>query len=152
MILSCLCIVGFTTSVFLDVLTRELRMPWLWLQQVTTGFFTYGIFIGMALAARRNEHMYLAEITERLTGRNRTALEALSRIVVLFVALMILWFGIENVRNDMGSFRMPSLIPLGYYSMAIPISGALIALFMIEQLVNGARNGFADHELEAGYE
>ena len=30
---------GFCTSVILDIVTRELRMPWLWLQEVTSTFF-----------------------------------------------------------------------------------------------------------------
>ncbi len=34
MILCCVSIVGFTGSVFLDVVTREIGAPWLWLQQV----------------------------------------------------------------------------------------------------------------------
>jgi TRAP-type C4-dicarboxylate transport system permease small subunit len=39
---------------------------------------------------------------------------------------------------------MPSMTPIASLYAAIPISGALIALFTIEQLVNGIRNGF-DH-------
>ena len=41
-------IIGFTVSVLLDVVTRTIGHPWLWLQQVTTGFFAYGVFVGMA--------------------------------------------------------------------------------------------------------
>jgi TRAP-type C4-dicarboxylate transport system permease small subunit len=153
MTLSCVCIVGFTVSVFLDVVTRELRAPWLWLQQVTIGFFAYGVFIGMALATRRNDHMYLSEIVTSLHGTWRTRLEVFGRIVPLVVAGFMLWFGFANFLNDLGSFRMPSLIPLGYYTIIIPISGGLIALFTIEQLVNGLKHGFEDREApRAGYE
>jgi TRAP-type C4-dicarboxylate transport system permease small subunit len=37
---------------------------------------------------------------------------------------------------------MPSMTPLATYYAAIPLSGILIALFTIEQMVNGWRNGF----------
>jgi TRAP-type C4-dicarboxylate transport system permease small subunit len=37
---------------------------------------------------------------------------------------------------------MPSMTPIASLYAAIPISGALIALFAFEQLVNGWRNGF----------
>src|SRR5207247_1816047 len=69
-------IIGFTVSVLLDVVTRTIGHPWLWLQQVTTGFFAYGVFVGMAAATRRNDHLYLTEITSRLSGGVRTAFEA----------------------------------------------------------------------------
>ena len=43
-----------------------------------------------------------------------------------------------------GSFRLPSGTPIASLYAIIPLSGVLIALFTIEQLVNGIRNGF-DH-------
>jgi TRAP-type C4-dicarboxylate transport system permease small subunit len=146
MVLCGVSIIGFTTSVFLDVVTRELHAPWLWLQQVTTGFFAWGVFIGMAAAARRNDHLYLVEITRRLTGPKRTFMETFNRLVVLGVAVCMVWFGIENAILDLGSFRMPSLIPLTYYTASVPISGFLIALFALEQLVNGWQHGFESDE------
>jgi TRAP-type C4-dicarboxylate transport system permease small subunit len=136
------CIIGFSLSVLFDVVTRELGRPWLWLQQLTTGCFAWGAFLGMALAARRNDHMYLVEIVAKMHGRPRLMIELLARVVVLVVAIFFVVFGYANFRTDMGSFRMPSLIPLGYYTIVVPIAGALIALFQVEQMVNGTRNGF----------
>jgi TRAP-type C4-dicarboxylate transport system permease small subunit len=137
---------GFTLSVFCDVITREIGMPWLWLQQVTTGFFAWGVFIGAAAATRRLDHLNLVEITKGMTGSTRTFFEVFNRLIVLAVALVMLVFGIQNGINDLGSFRMPSLIPLTYYTASVPISGALISLFCVEQIVNGWNNGFEGPE------
>ena len=41
---------------------------------------------------------------------------------------------------------MPSMTPIATLYTAIPICGALVALFTIEQMVNGWRNGFADRK------
>jgi TRAP-type C4-dicarboxylate transport system permease small subunit len=139
------CIIGFSLAVLCDVATREIGRPWLWLQQVTTGFFAYGVFVGMALAARRNDHMYLTEFVHTMSDRYRTIIEVFSRLVVFCVALCIVGFGWQNFRLDLGSYRMPSLIPLGYYTVVVPLAGVLIALFQVEQLVNGLRNGFIGH-------
>jgi TRAP-type transport system small permease protein len=146
MVLCGVSIIGFTGSVFLDVVTREIGAPWLWLQQVTTGFFAWGVFIGMAAAMRRNDHLYLVEITKRLSGPKRTFMESFNRLVVLGVAICMVWFGYKNAVLDLGSFRMPSLIPLTYYTASVPLSGLLIGLFAIEQLVNGWRSGFEGPE------
>jgi TRAP-type C4-dicarboxylate transport system permease small subunit len=40
---------------------------------------------------------------------------------------------------------MPSMTPIASLYAAIPICGVLVALFTIEQIVNGLRNGF-NHE------
>jgi TRAP-type C4-dicarboxylate transport system permease small subunit len=146
MILCGVCIGMFTLTVFCDVVTRTLGAPWLWLQQVTTAFFAWGVFIGMAAATRRNDHFYLAEITKRMSGAPRQAIEVFNRIVVLIVAVLIAWFGWKNALLDLGSFRMPSLIPLTAYTAIVPVAGVLIALFTVEQLVNGWMHGFEGPE------
>ena len=146
MILCGVCITMFTLSVFLDVVTRTVGTPWLWLQQVTTAFFAWGVFIGMAAATRRNDHFYLSEITKRMTGLPRSVIESANRLVVLAVALVLVFFGWRNAVLDLGSFRMPSLIPLTVYTAIVPVAGVMIALFSIEQLVNGWKHGFEGPE------
>jgi hypothetical protein len=61
---------------------------------------------------------------------------------VLVVATLIVWCGWQNALLDLGSYRMPSLIPLTVYTAIVPAAGVLIMLFTIEQLVNGWKNGF----------
>src|SRR5580704_3127338 len=140
---------GFSCTVFFDVVTRSLGHPVLWVQEVTTTFFVYGIFIGTAAAARRNDHLYLSAIGEAMSGRPRLAIETFNRVVVLGAALCMVYFGYLNFRQGFGAFRMPSMTPLASLYAAIPLSGALVALFMIEQLVNGWRNGFAGAAAES---
>lgn len=146
MVLCGISIAGFTFSVFTDVVTRELGRPILWLQLATTGFFAWGVFIGMAVATRRIDHLNLVEITKRMSGPKRSFMEIFNRLIILGVALAMVVFGIQNAMNDMGSFRAPSLIPLATYTASVPISGALIVLFCIEQLVNGWVRGFEGPE------
>jgi TRAP-type C4-dicarboxylate transport system permease small subunit len=147
MVLCGVCLAGFSTSVFFDVLTRTLGAPWLWLQEVTSTFFVYGIFIGAAAATRRNDHLYLSAITETMRGMTRLAAETFNRLVVLAVAFCMVWFGWINFLQGFGSFRMPSMTPIASLYAAIPISGVLIALFTLEQLINGWRHGFESAEL-----
>jgi TRAP-type C4-dicarboxylate transport system permease small subunit len=146
MILCGVCMFGFTMCSFFDVVTRTIGRPWLWLQQVTTAFFAWGVFVGMAAATRRMDHIYLAEITRRMTGVRRQVLETANRLIQLVIAGFMIWFGIENALHDLGSFRMPSLIPLTVYTGVVPLTGALIALFTVEQMLNGLKNGYAGPE------
>ena len=133
---------AFSLSVVCDIVTREIGRPWLWLQEVTSTFFIYGIFIGAAVATRRNDHLFLAAIADTMTGRPRLMIETAIRLVVIAVGLFMAWFGYVNFVRGFGSFRMPSMTPIASLYAAIPISGALIALFAFEQLVNGWRNTF----------
>src|SRR5665811_2097606 len=53
---------GFSLSVMCDIVTRTIGHPWLWLQEVTSTLFIYAIFIGAAVATRRNDHLYLTAV------------------------------------------------------------------------------------------
>jgi TRAP-type C4-dicarboxylate transport system permease small subunit len=146
MILCGVLLAGFCTTVIFDIITREIRHPWLWLQEVTSTFFIYAIFVGAAVASRRNDHLYLTAIGDALHGRSRQVVEIGTRLVVLGVALCFIYFGYLNFLRGFSSFRMPSMTPIASLYAAIPLCGVLIALFMVEQLVNGCRNGFERDE------
>ena len=144
MILCGTAITGFCVLVLCDIVTRTIGAPWLWLQEATMTFFIYGIFIGVGAATRRNDHLYLAVLAESMTGNRRLFFEIFNRLVVLAVAVCMIYFGYLNVLDGFKSLRMPSMTPLASLYAAIPLSGVLIALFTIEQIVNGCRNGFPD--------
>ena len=135
---------GFSLSVMFDIVTRTIGHPWLWLQEVTSTLFIYAIFIGAAVATRRNDHLYLTAMSEALHGIPRLVVEIIIRVVVLGVAFCLIWFGYVNFLRGFGSFRLPSGTPIASLYAVIPLSGVLIALFTIEQLVNGIAAGF-DH-------
>src|ERR1700728_2189326 len=135
---------GFSLSVMFDIITRTIGHPWLWLQEVTSTLFIYAIFIGAAVATRRNDHLYLTAISEAPHGTARLIVEIVIRLVVLGVAFCLIWFGYINYLRGFGSFRLPSGTPIASLYAAIALAGALIALFTSEQLVNGIANGF-DH-------
>ena len=59
------------------------------------------------------------------------------------VGLFLVVYGWQNFLTGFGSFRMPSMAPIAYLYWPIPVCGALVALFSLEQIVNGLRNGFA---------
>src|SRR6185437_7401719 len=135
---------GFSLSVTCDILTRTIGHPWLWLQEVTSTLFIYAIFVGAAVATRRNDHLYLTAISEAMHGTPRLIVEVTLRMVVLAVAACLIWYGYQNYLRGFGSFRLPSGTPIASLYAVIPLSGLLIGLFTIEQLVNGLVNGF-DH-------
>lgn len=144
MVLCGICLAGVTISVFFDVVTRQIGHPWLWLQEVTSAFFTYGIFFGTAVATRRNDHLFLSAVTEVMSGGLRRFFEVFNRVVVLLVGLAMVVFGWQNFLQGFGSFRMPSMTPIAYLYWPIPLCGVLIALFSLEQIINGLRHGFGE--------
>lgn len=152
MVICGVCITVFSLIVFGDVVTRALGHPWLHAQEAMMAFFIYGIFAGVAAATRRNDHLYLAVLTESMSGTKRLFFELFNRAVVLGVALCMVFFGSVNYLDGFKSLMMPSMLPMAILYVAIPICGGLVALFTIEQMINGWRHGFAEKKGAAHHE
>ena len=133
---------AFTATTLLDVLSRVAGHPLLWPQEVTSACFVYGVFTGASAATRRNDHLSLSALTEAMAAGPRRFFEVFNRTVGLAVGLAMLVFGWQNFLTGFGSFRMPSMLPIAYLYAPIPICGALVALFSLEQIVNGLQHGF----------
>src|ERR1700722_2538437 len=93
-------------------------------------------------ATRRNDHLQLLALTESMSGATRRAFEVMNRAVVMGVGLFFVVYGWQNFLTGFGSFRMPSMLPIAYLYAPIPLCGALVALFSLEQIINGLRHGF----------
>jgi TRAP-type C4-dicarboxylate transport system permease small subunit len=149
MMLCGLMLFGFSLTVVCDIVTRLSGHPWLWLQEVTQTLFIYAIFMGAAVATRRNDHLVLTALSEALHGRTRLVAEVVIRLVVLGVAFCMVYFGYINFLRGFESFRMPSMTPIASLYAVIPLSGLLIGLFALEQLVNGWTHGFESSDATA---
>jgi hypothetical protein len=53
-----------------------------------------------------------------------------------------------NFLDGFKSLRMPSMTPLASLYAAIPLSGAFVVVFTLEQMINGWRNGFGGEPVE----
>ena len=111
MVICGICITGFSVTVFADIITRATGHPLFLAQEVMMAFFIYGIFIGVAAATRRNDHLYLAALAESMSGNKRLFFELLNRGIVLAVAACMIWFGYLNFLDGFKSLRMPSMTP-----------------------------------------
>ena len=143
MCISGLCLLGFTVSELGDVFFRIILHPWLTAQEFSQGFFIWGAFLGGATAVRRDTHFKISAVVENMRGGRRQLFETLRRVVVLIVGIVLVIAGYLNYLTGFGSYLVPSVTPIAVLYAAIPVSGALIVLFCIEQLVNGWRHGFA---------
>lgn len=139
-----LLLAAFTTTVLLDVVTRTIGRPWLWLQEATLAAFIWGVFIGAAVAVRRNQHFYLTAVATSMTGRSRLMIETFNALVMLAIGLAVAYYGYLNYLRGYGNILPVTHMPLAYLTGAIAVFGFFTALFTVERLVNGWRNGFED--------
>jgi len=142
-----ICLFGFTLAEFADVLFRLLHHPLASAQEFSSGFFIWGIFLGGAVAVRRDTNFRIGAISDKWTGTPRLIAELVKRSVMLAVAGVLTVFGYVNFLHGFGSYMTPSETPIAVLYAALPVSGLLIGLFVVEGLICGLRNGFDTVEL-----
>ena len=126
--------------VFLDVVTRTIGYPWLWLQQATTAFFAWGVFIGIAAAIAAQRPYLSAEITKRMTGSEPLGDRDLQPSGCADRGRI---HGLVRLQErDAGPGQLPhALAP--FPDASIPAScrsrASSLMLFCVEQMVNGWR-------------
>ncbi len=146
MVLCAVLLLGFTLVELADVTFRTFGHPWLTAAEFASGFFVWGVFLGMGVAVRRDQHFRLTAVSHSLRGAKRRLIETANRLVILGVAICMMVFGYKNYLASFGTFLMPSITPIAVLTAAIPVAGGLIALFVIEELINGWRRGFEPQE------
>ncbi len=129
MLLCGVCLAGFTSTTLLDVGTRELGHPLLWPQEVTSAFFIYGVFIGARWRRGAATICTCPRSRKHCVAARGVSIEVFNRAVIMAVGLFLVFFGWQNFLTGFGSFRMPSMLPIAYLYIAIPVCGALVALF-----------------------
>ena len=141
-------IVGFTFMVGLDVASRILKYPMLWLQETVILSFIWGTFVGAAVALRRGEHFYVVKAADLKNDVVRKVLEYVNCVVLLVVGGIALYFGYINYEQGYGNHLSVTKWPLAAITGAIPVFGLFAVIFTLERLVMGWRNGFR-HSSEA---
>lgn len=146
LVLAGLLLMTFTVTVMLDVLTRILARPILWLQEATLIAFVWGIFIGAAVAQRRGEHFVVTSLGAGAGRLRRTVTETVIGAVLLTIGLVVAHFGFINFLRGFGNQLTVTGLPLATITGAIPVFGVFVSLFTLERMVMGWRHSFPPPE------
>lgn len=148
LVLAGLALLTFTVTVFLDVTTRIIGRPILWLQEATLIAFVWGLFVGAAAAQRRSEHFVVTSLGPSVGPLRRKVIETLNGVILVVIGVVIAYFGYLNFQRGFGNQLTVTGLPLATLTGAIPVFGFLVTVFTVERLVLGWRNGFPPPEHE----
>ena len=145
-------LLAFTVTVLLDVVTRLLGSPILWLQEATLIAFVWGTFVGASVAQRRSEHFVVTSLHPTAGRLRRTIMETLVNVILLAIGVIVAYWGYRNYQQGFGNQLPVTGLPLATLTGAIPVFGVLLSLFATERLVQGWRHGFPPPHLPPSIE
>ena len=116
-----------TTS--LQVFTRYvLNRPFTWTEEVARMLFTWIIFLGAALIAKRSSHISIDIVTKALPPGLRRRVLVASHVITLVIVITLAVKGVQLLQIT-GASASPALsIPWVYIYAAFPLCMALMAV------------------------
>lgn len=131
-----------TVTVFLQVLARfVLKVPLPWTEEVTRIAFVYSIFVGAAIGVRERAHLNVDFLLVLLPERLRRVLQLVTQALVGVLLAAIVWLGVRYVQAAGVQTTPVLLIPFRYVYLVIPVSGALMLVYLIANVVDDLRKG-----------
>lgn len=135
LVLAALFMLLFLVTMLNIVLRNVGGVTWLWIPGFMRLVFIWLVFLGIAVAYRRSDHLVVDLALKSLGSRARGwATFAIETVQVPFFVLL-LTFGIEVARVRMRISFETWQVPTGYAYLAVPVSAVILLAFALERLV-----------------
>lgn len=124
--------VALSVDIFLGVFSRYVLVrTFTWYDEIARACFVWMVFLGAAVGVRRQAHFRLHLAVRRLSPRAQQAAELFACLIVIAFAGVLIRQGWVFV--ELGRFQQTPVmgLPKSWIYLAIPVGGALMALFAL---------------------
>jgi TRAP-type transport system small permease protein len=123
-------------ATMLNIVLRNLGgIAWMWIPGFTRIAFIWLVFLGIAIAYRRSDHLEIDFFLMLLPKPKRNWLLLAIHCVMLPFFAILFYYGIEVARARMGVPFPAWRVPTGYAYIAVPASAVLLIIFGLERVV-----------------
>lgn len=131
-----------TVLTFSNVLSRYwLHASISFTDEITTALFVFLCTMGTALAVKRNAHLGLSILTDRLSPPKAALFATLGNLLGALLAAILLYTGLTMVRNQIANsaVTLSLQIPAAIYGSFIPIGMAFTLVRFLENVLKNWR-------------
>lgn len=126
----------FTVATLINVISRSLDRPVLWINELILGAFVWGVFLGASVAVRRNEHFRIAGFVDGLPRYWRLGFETIIQIIIFGCGACIAVYGYTNFLQGFHDYLETTGTPIAVITAAVPVFGVLTMIFCVERVTN----------------
>ena len=130
-----------TLTVSLQIVFRYVfNVPLAWSEEMARFSFVWVSFFGASALMRVREHINVSVFVDRFPPRLRTVAVFLANICALICVYFFLVGGIALTTNEWRQLAPAMEIPMGWVYLAIPVSSALMAVWVVTQTLEAVLN------------
>ena len=110
-------------------------------EELLTYSFTWMALLSSALVFGKRDHMRMGFLADKITGTPRKVLEIISECLVLLLAAV----GVSIMKLTMTQVTASLGIPMGTVYTVLPLSGALIVVYSVLNIIDLATDSVEEH-------
>ena len=115
-------------------------------EELLTYSFTWMALLSSALVFGKRDHMRMGFLADKITGTPRKVLEIISEcLVLLLAAVVMLYGGVSIMKLTMTQVTASLGIPMGTVYTVLPLSGALIVVYSVLNIIDLATDSVEEH-------
>ena len=115
-------------------------------EELLTYSFTWMALLSSALVFGKRDHMRMGFLADKITGTSRKVLEIISEcLVLLLAAVVMLYGGVSIMKLTMTQVTASLGIPMGTVYTVLPLSGALIVVYSVLNIIDLATDSVEEH-------
>lgn len=143
--------VSMTLMVFIQVVLRYgFDGNIFWSEEFARYSMIWIAFLGAAVGIKHNEHTRIDFFVKLLPQKASKIIEILNRLLCIFFVAFISYSSITLLENLM-NLKTPSLqIPVGIVHLALPVSGVIMIVYLIIQIILLIKNEEEEKDLPKG--
>ncbi len=106
-------------------------------EELLTYSFTWMALFSSALVFGKRDHMRMGFVADKLTGKKKMVLDVIIEILIFVFTMIVLLFGGVSITKLAFAQVTASLgIPMGAVYLVIPISGVIILIYNILNIID----------------
>ncbi len=134
-ILAATVLIAFIAVIFRYVIGSALS----WSFEASLALLTYLTFLGCYLAMRKNSHLKVEVLVTKLPAAPQMLVFAFNQIIVFAIAAIMVIYGARQVLLFHDQTTLVMELPKSLLYAAIPLSGLLMGLQAVMELMSGIR-------------
>lgn len=127
----------FVLTIIVQVFARYMRITVLWTEEVGNFSFVWSVFLGAAAMVNRKAHFRFTMLMDRMSPRSQLVLSIIINLFMLSFEVLFTYYGwcvAQRFWNNV--LVILTWMKKGVVYLALPISGATMAIYTITHLAD----------------
>lgn len=142
--------IGFILTVLWGIVSRVvLNSPATWTEEMARFMFIWMVFLGLSYSTMQGTHIRVTFVADALfKDKARHALDLVIYLITLGIFAWLFVTGIQYVDYCMAVKTPAMQLPRGWFVTILPITGGLMVLRTVSEIIRCGKKIFAKNEKE----